>query len=76
MLAQLLHWLVTPISGASDHAIAMPLAWHGRLMVLAMGLLTPQPLLMLTTRVNYNAQYLKSLGNLGSLQLRTWRMIQ
>jgi heme A synthase len=41
MLAQLLHWLVTPISGASDHAIAMPLAWHGRLMVLAMGLLTP-----------------------------------
>ena len=29
------------MSGASDHAIAMPLAWHGRLMVLAMGLLTP-----------------------------------
>jgi hypothetical protein len=41
MLAELLQWLVTPISGASDHAIAMPLAWHGRFMVLAMGLLTP-----------------------------------
>ena len=41
MIAELLHWLATPISGASDHAIAMPLAWHGRLMVLAMGLLTP-----------------------------------
>jgi hypothetical protein len=45
MLAALLHWLATPISGADDHAIAMPLAWHGRLMVLAMGLLTP-PLLI------------------------------
>ena len=41
MIAELLHWLATPISGASDHAIAMTLAWHGRLMVLAMGLLTP-----------------------------------
>ena len=41
MIAELFHWLATPISGASDHAIAMPLAWHGRLMVLAMGLLTP-----------------------------------
>ena len=41
MLAGLVHWLSTPISGASDHAIAMALAWHGRLMVLAMGLLTP-----------------------------------
>src|SRR5215468_10656471 len=41
MLAGLLHWLSTPISGASDHAIAMALAWHSRLMVLAMGLLTP-----------------------------------
>jgi hypothetical protein len=41
MLAELLRWLATPISGASDHAIAMALAWHGRLMVLAMGLLMP-----------------------------------
>jgi hypothetical protein len=41
MPAELLHWLATPISGASEHAIAMALAWHGRLMVLAMGLLTP-----------------------------------
>src|SRR6516225_9070995 len=41
MLGALLHWLATPISGASDHLIAMPLAWHGRLMVLATGLLTP-----------------------------------
>jgi hypothetical protein len=45
MIAELIHWLATPINGASDHAIATPLAWHGRLMVLAMGLLTP-PLIM------------------------------
>ena len=45
-LPEFLHWLATPISGASDHAIAMPLAWHGRLMVPAMGLLTP-PLIIL-----------------------------
>lgn len=41
MIAELLYWLATPISGAKEHTIAMPLAWHGRLMVLAMGLLTP-----------------------------------
>jgi hypothetical protein len=41
MLAEVFRWLLTPISGASDHAISRPLAWHGRLMVLAMGLLTP-----------------------------------
>jgi len=41
MPAELIHWLATPISGASEHTIAMTLAWHGRLMVLAMGLLTP-----------------------------------
>ena len=46
MLAELLRWLATPISGASDHAIAMALAWHGRLMVLAMGLLMPPSIIV------------------------------
>jgi hypothetical protein len=34
-------WLLTPLSGSSQHYIAMSMAWHGRLMVLGMGLLTP-----------------------------------
>jgi hypothetical protein len=41
MIADLLTWLGTPISGSSEHSITMQVAWHGRLMVLAMGLLTP-----------------------------------
>jgi hypothetical protein len=41
MIADLLSWLATPISGSSNHSIATAVAWHGRLMVLAMGLLTP-----------------------------------
>lgn len=41
MLADAWHWLLTPISGATEHVIAALMAWHGRLMVLAMGLLTP-----------------------------------
>ncbi len=41
MITDILHWLLTPISGAGDHFIADPIAWHGRLMVLALGLLTP-----------------------------------
>ena len=34
-------WLLTPISGSNEHIIATSTAWHGRLMVLGMGLLTP-----------------------------------
>jgi hypothetical protein len=41
MTAGILYWLLTPISGAGDHAVGEAIAWHGRLMVLAIGLLTP-----------------------------------
>lgn len=36
-----LAWLVVPLSGAGEHSITMAVAWHGRLMVLAWGFLTP-----------------------------------
>src|SRR5215471_6841558 len=64
MLAGLLHWLSTPISGASDHAIAMTLAWHGRLMVLAMGLLTP-PLIIVARffKITPRQDWPRRLGN-------------
>ncbi len=35
------NWLLTPISGASMHDIALPVAWHARLMVLAWSVLIP-----------------------------------
>lgn len=34
-------WLCAPLSGAADHHIAQPLAWHARLMVLSWGVLLP-----------------------------------
>ena len=34
-------WLLTPLSGSSEHFISASMAWHGRLMVLGMGLLMP-----------------------------------
>jgi hypothetical protein len=34
-------WLLAPLSGSSEHFISTSIAWHGRLMVLGMGLLTP-----------------------------------
>jgi hypothetical protein len=34
-------WLLTPLSGSSEHFITTSIAWHGRLMVLGMGILTP-----------------------------------
>jgi hypothetical protein len=37
----MVRWLFTPISGSSEHHIAPAIAWHGRLMVLGMGLLMP-----------------------------------
>jgi hypothetical protein len=45
-MADAWHWLLTPISGADEHVITTLMAWHGRLMVLAMGLLTP-PVIMI-----------------------------
>jgi hypothetical protein len=37
----MMEWLLTPISGATDHAIAPWAAWHGRLMVLSWSFLLP-----------------------------------
>jgi hypothetical protein len=37
----MIDWLLTPISGASDQAIAPWAAWHGRLMVLSWSFLLP-----------------------------------
>jgi hypothetical protein len=34
-------WLLTPLSGSDEHYISTAMAWHGRLMVLGMGLLMP-----------------------------------
>jgi hypothetical protein len=36
-----IRWLLTPMSGSGEHFIAASIAWHGRLMVLGMGLLMP-----------------------------------
>ncbi len=41
-------WLLTPISGSTEHFISSSLAWHGRLMVLSMGVL--MPLLVIVAR--------------------------
>ena len=40
------HWLLTPLSGSSEHIISPWIAWHGRLMVLSMGLLMPPVVLV------------------------------
>jgi hypothetical protein len=42
----LLQWLGTPVSGALDHEVSAGVAWHGRLMVLAWGLLAPAGLVI------------------------------
>ncbi len=34
-------WWLTPLSGATSHDIAAPVAWHARLMVLAWGVMIP-----------------------------------
>jgi hypothetical protein len=34
-------WLLTPMSGSNEHFIAASIAWHGRLMVLGLGLMMP-----------------------------------
>ncbi len=40
-LVEALGWLLAPLSGATEHAIAAHVAWHGRLMVLSWGVLLP-----------------------------------
>jgi hypothetical protein len=40
-LSALLHWLLLPLSGATDHAIEPVVSWHARLMVLAWGVCLP-----------------------------------
>jgi hypothetical protein len=40
-IGDIIGWLFTPLSGSSEHHIAMAIAWHGRLMVLGMGFLMP-----------------------------------
>jgi hypothetical protein len=37
----MLDWWLAPLSGATGHVIAAPVAWHARLMVLAWGVLIP-----------------------------------
>lgn len=50
-MTSLLHWLVTPLSGASEHMIDPQVFWHARLMVLAWGVCLPLGVLV--------ARYLK-----------------
>ena len=37
----MLDWWLAPLSGATGHVIAAPVAWHARLMVLSWGVLIP-----------------------------------
>lgn len=39
-------WLVHPLSSAENHVISLPVAWHGRLMVLAWAVLVPAGVLV------------------------------
>jgi len=41
MLHTITHWLLTPLSGASEHEISPWISWHGRVMVLAWSVLLP-----------------------------------
>jgi hypothetical protein len=45
LVSEVVSWLLTPISGAESHFISSPIAWHGRVMVLGMGVLLP-PVIM------------------------------
>ena len=45
-MQELTSWLTTPISGAAAHALELPLAWHGRLMVLAWAIGVPVAILL------------------------------
>jgi hypothetical protein len=46
MIEDAVLWLLTPVSGASEHYIAASIAWHGRLMVLGLGVLMPPVVLV------------------------------
>ena len=46
MLPELAAWLESPMSGATAHWISPAMSWHGRIMVLAWGLLVPMAVLM------------------------------
>lgn len=46
MLYELISWLATPISGASEHVIAPVVSWHGRIMVAAWGMAVPLAVLL------------------------------
>ena len=46
MLLESFAWLSTPISGATEHLVSVAVSWHGRLMVIAWGLLVPLAVLM------------------------------
>ena len=46
-IEELWYWALAPVSGKSTHEIATAFAWHGRLMVLAWGVIFP-PLLLVT----------------------------
>ena len=46
LFCTLVHWLLTPISGAHAHAIAGWAAWHGRIMVLAWNVALPAGMLV------------------------------
>ena len=37
----MLEWLLTPLSGSTDHQVSFLVSWHARLMVLAWGVLIP-----------------------------------
>ena len=41
MILDFLHWVLLPISGATQHEISMEVSWHGRLMVIAWSMLVP-----------------------------------
>lgn len=43
---QILEWLVMPVSGSVIHAVSDNIAWHGRLMVLAWGMIMPVGILI------------------------------
>ncbi len=42
----MIQWFLTPMSGAHEHVIAGAIAWHGRYMVLAWGVLIPLAILV------------------------------
>jgi hypothetical protein len=45
VVSEVVSWLLTPVSGAGSHSISSRIAWHGRFMVLGMGVLLP-PVIM------------------------------